>query len=75
MMRIEATRLLADALGVDVGGVLLTNGGAEAIALLAAEVGGRVVAEPEFSLHPRGESGVWWRSNPHNPTGRLAAAG
>jgi histidinol-phosphate/aromatic aminotransferase/cobyric acid decarboxylase-like protein len=50
--------------------VLLTNGGAEAIALVSAELGGQV-AEPEFSLLPRG--GVpRWRSNPNNPTGLLA---
>ena len=35
-------------------GSLLTNGGSEAIALVARELGGSVVAEPEFSLHPRG---------------------
>jgi histidinol-phosphate/aromatic aminotransferase/cobyric acid decarboxylase-like protein len=31
------------------------------------------VAEPEFALHPRGSSGPRWRSNPHNPSGCLAA--
>jgi histidinol-phosphate/aromatic aminotransferase/cobyric acid decarboxylase-like protein len=67
-----ATRLLAGSLGVDVDAVWLTNGGAEAISLVGAELGGRVV-EPEFSLHPRSGSGPWWRSNPHNPTGRLAS--
>ena len=51
--------------------LLLTNGGAEAIALLAAELGGRVV-EPDFALHPRG-GGPSWRSNPHSPSGLLAA--
>ena len=65
---------LAAALGVDVERVVLTNGGAEAIALVAAERGGSVVAEPEFSLHPRGERGPRWASNPRNPTGLLAAA-
>ncbi len=70
-----ATRLMAGALGAEVDQVLLTNGGAEAISLLAAEIGGRVV-EPEFALHPRwGEPAPLWRSNPHNPTGRLAAPG
>jgi len=73
----EATGLLAESIGVDRAGVLLTNGGAEAISLLAAELGGRVV-EPEFSLHPRSGSTSatvpLWRSNPHNPTGRLAAS-
>jgi histidinol-phosphate/aromatic aminotransferase/cobyric acid decarboxylase-like protein len=60
-------------LGADVERVLLTNGGAEAISLVAAELGGHV-REPEFSLHPRGDDGPSWRSNPHNPTGLLAAA-
>lgn len=65
-------RQLAEAIGVEPETLLLTNGGAEAITMLAAEVGGQV-DEPEFSLHPRG-SGMAprWRSNPHNPTGRLA---
>jgi len=67
-----ATAALARAMGVDQSRLLLTNGGAEAIALVAAHLGGRVV-EPEFSLHPRG-GGPRWRSNPHNPTGLLAGA-
>ncbi len=65
-----ATAALAEAMGVDPDRLLLTNGGAEAIALVAAELGGRV-EEPDFGLYPRG-SGPRWRSNPHNPTGRLA---
>lgn len=65
-----ANDALALAMGVDRDRLLLTNGGAEAIALLGAEVGGRVV-EPEFGLHPRG-GGPLWRSNPHSPSGRLA---
>ena len=65
-----ATAALARCLGVDAERVLLTNGGSEAIALVAAEVGGRV-DEPEFSLLPRGGTAVW-RSNPNNPTGLLA---
>ena len=66
----RATRALAEAIGAPPGCVLLTNGGAEAISLVAGLLGGRVV-EPEFSLHPRG-GGPLWRSDPHNPTGRLA---
>jgi histidinol-phosphate/aromatic aminotransferase/cobyric acid decarboxylase-like protein len=66
----DATRALAEVMGVEPDRLLLTNGGAEAIALLAAEVGGRVV-EPEFGLHPRGD-GPLWRSNPHSPSGLLA---
>jgi histidinol-phosphate/aromatic aminotransferase/cobyric acid decarboxylase-like protein len=63
---------LADAMAIDPEHLLLTNGGAEAIALVAARLGGSVV-EPEFSLHPRG-NGPIWRSNPHSPSGLLAAA-
>ena len=70
-----ATEALAEAMGVDRERLLLTNGGAEAIALVAAEVGGHV-EEPDFALYPRAlyprSSGPRWRSNPHNPTGRLA---
>ena len=51
---------------------MLTNGGAEAISLARARFGGTVAAEPEFALHPRDGSGPIWRSDPHNPTGRLA---
>ena len=68
----EATAALARLMGVAADRLLLTNGGAEAIALLAAETGGRV-DEPEFSLHPRG-GGPRWRSNPHSPSGLLARA-
>ncbi len=65
-----ATDALAGIMGVARERLLLTNGGAEAIALVAAEVGGRV-EEPEFGLHPR--CGVpLWRSNPHSPSGLLA---
>jgi histidinol-phosphate/aromatic aminotransferase/cobyric acid decarboxylase-like protein len=62
---------LAAAMSVDPDRLLLTNGGAEAITLVAAELGGFVL-EPEFSLHPRG-AGPRWRSNPHSPTGLLAS--
>lgn len=68
-----AAGMLADALGVDASTVLLTNGGSEAIVLVRRAIGGRVV-EPEFALHPRGTEGPTWRSNPHNPTGVLAAS-
>ncbi|HET9692014.1 MAG TPA: adenosylcobinamide-phosphate synthase CbiB [Acidimicrobiales bacterium] len=66
-----AVDALAGARGVDPAHLVLTNGGAEAIALLASRTGGRVV-EPDFSLYPRG-GGPVWRSNPNNPTGVLAA--
>lgn len=68
----EATLALASAIGIAADRLLLTNGGSEAIALVAAELGGRVQSEPEFALHPRGQQGPEWRSDPHNPTGRLA---
>lgn len=67
-----ATEALAEALGTSPDRVLLTNGGAEAIVLVSAELGGRV-SEPEFGLLPR-HGGPVWRSNPNNPTGLLAAA-
>jgi histidinol-phosphate/aromatic aminotransferase/cobyric acid decarboxylase-like protein len=65
-------------MGVDVDRLLLTNGGAEGIALVAAELGAGWVDEPEFSLYrrhlPTLDPGAGrWRSNPHNPTGVLAA--
>ena len=66
----RATAALAEAMDVDGDRLLLTNGGAEAIALVAAELGGRV-DEPDFGLYPR-DGGPLWRSNPHNPSGRLA---
>ncbi|MDQ2729533.1 MAG: aminotransferase class I/II-fold pyridoxal phosphate-dependent enzyme [Actinomycetota bacterium] len=71
----RANAALAEAIGVDDDQVVVTNGGSEAIALAARLVGGGVAAEPEFGLHPRGEQGPRWRSNPHNPTGLLAPAG
>jgi len=71
---------LADAIGVDRERVVLTNGGAEAIALVAAERPVGRVDDPDFSLYARHlrvlvRDGPRWRSNPHNPTGRLADAG
>lgn len=72
-----ATTALAGAIGVSPDELLVTNGGAEAIALVAAELGPGWVDEPDFSLYRRHLPGVdrrgpRWRSNPHNPTGRLA---
>jgi adenosylcobyric acid synthase len=74
-----ATRALAEALGAEPDQVLLTNGGAEAIALVGAELGRGRIDEPDFSLYRRHLTEVApdaprWRSNPHNPTGRLATA-
>ncbi len=74
-----ATAALAEAMGVHRRQLVITNGGAEAIALVAAERPRGRVDEPEFSLYRRHLATVApdaprWRSNPHNPTGRLAAA-
>jgi len=74
----RATAALAEMLQVDGRRVLLTNGGSEAIALVAAEVRTGWVDEPDFSLYRRhleslDPSGPRFRSNPHNPTGVLAA--
>ncbi|HEX3538938.1 MAG TPA: aminotransferase class I/II-fold pyridoxal phosphate-dependent enzyme [Acidimicrobiales bacterium] len=76
---VDAAAALAAAIGVPDDELLLTNGGAEAIALLAAELGPGWVDEPEFSLYRRhlpglDRRGPRWRSNPRNPTGRLAPA-
>lgn len=75
-----ATAALATAMSVDPDRLVLTNGGAEAIALVAAEYPVGYVEEPDFSLYARHlcriETGApRWRSNPHNPTGRLAERG
>jgi histidinol-phosphate/aromatic aminotransferase/cobyric acid decarboxylase-like protein len=69
----RATAALAEAMGVEPEHLLLTNGGAEAIALTGAVLGG-TVEEPDFSLYPR-TGGPLWRSNPNNPLGTLAPAG
>ena len=74
----RATRALAAAVGVDASRVVLTNGGSEAIALVAGELGPGSVDEPDFSLYRRHLPAVVagaprWRSNPRNPTGQLAA--
>jgi histidinol-phosphate/aromatic aminotransferase/cobyric acid decarboxylase-like protein len=75
----DATKILADSLGVDIDRLVLTNGASEAISLVAAiELTGDVVP-PEFSLYERHlrhrtHGGPRWRSNPSNPLGRLADA-
>ncbi|MEQ1703225.1 MAG: hypothetical protein ABMA25_24225, partial [Ilumatobacteraceae bacterium] len=66
-----ATTALADAIGVDADQLVLTNGGAEAIALTAAHLQVGNVVEPEFSLYRRHLAAVdpgaaRWRSNPSN---------
>jgi len=72
-----ATEALARVLGVDPARVVVTNGGAEAIALVAAEYPVGRVSSPEFSLYEQhlrsgGPDAPRWRSNPNNPTGLLA---
>lgn len=74
----RATTTLAEAMGVDPGRLVLTNGGAEAIALVARMMPVGWVERPDFSLYARHldrlEPGApVWRSDPHNPTGRLAS--
>jgi threonine-phosphate decarboxylase len=75
----RATTALAGAIGVRRDRLLLTNGGAEAIALLAAEHPRGRVEEPAFSLYRRhlatGDDphGLVWRTNPSSPLGRFAA--
>ena len=72
-----ATAALAAAMAVDGDRLLLTNGGAEAIALVAAETGPGWADACDFSLYRRhlpglDPSGPRWRSDPHNPLGTLA---
>jgi len=67
---------LATELGVDAARLVLTNGGAEAIALVAALQPQGRVDDPEFSLYARHLSSIAdgaprWRSNPSNPLGKL----
>lgn len=74
-----ATQALAGAMNIDPRLVLLTNGGSEAIALVARSLGRGEIVEPEFSLYRRHLTEVTngagrWRSNPSNPLGNLAAA-
>ncbi|MEM9135263.1 MAG: aminotransferase class I/II-fold pyridoxal phosphate-dependent enzyme [Actinomycetota bacterium] len=73
-----ATAALADAIGVDGDRLVLTNGGAEAISLVATHLRRGSVVDPEFSLYRRhlaevDPSAGRWRSNPSNPLGELAA--
>lgn len=68
---------LASMLAVEPGRLVLTNGGAEAIAAVAALHPVGWVEGPEFSLYERHLSvldpaGPRWRSNPNNPLGHLA---
>jgi threonine-phosphate decarboxylase len=72
----RATAALAEAMDVDPALLVLTNGAAEAIALVAGVEPVGWVEPPEFSLfehHLALEAcGPRWRSNPANPLGHLA---
>ena len=75
----DATARLARELGVDTDRVVLTNGAAEGIAVVASEQPRGWVEQPEFSLYERhltvlDPSAPRWRSNPNNPLGHLAGA-
>lgn len=71
-------RRLSHLVGVDPRLLVLTNGASEAIALVAQQLRTGRVDEPEFSLYRRhldvDPDAGRWRSNPHSPSGRLAAA-
>jgi threonine-phosphate decarboxylase len=72
----RAEALLAEGLGLDPDRLVLTAGGAQAIALVAQHTGAGRVDDPEFALYrrhlPRLDPGApRWRSDPHNPSGRL----
>ena len=76
----EAEAVVAEGLGLPRDRLVLTAGAAQAIALVAAMLGPGRVDEPEFSLYRRHLPSVRsearrWRSDPHNPSGRLAALG
>lgn len=68
---------LSAAIGIDAERTVLTNGGAEAIALVAQLQPAGWADEAEFSLYRRhlrrlDPAAPRWRSNPNNPTGRFA---
>jgi histidinol-phosphate/aromatic aminotransferase/cobyric acid decarboxylase-like protein len=72
-----AESALAAGLGLDPDRLVLTAGGAQAIALVAAHEGAGWVDEPDFALYRRhlarlDPTAPRWRSDPHNPSGRLA---
>jgi histidinol-phosphate/aromatic aminotransferase/cobyric acid decarboxylase-like protein len=69
---------LAAGLGLPRDRLVLTAGGSQAIALVAAQVGAGRVDDPDFSLYARhlprlDPAAPRWRSDPHSPSGRLAA--
>lgn len=75
-----ATVAMAAELEVDPERVILTNGAAEAIAVLAQMYDVGDVRDPEFALYRRyllevREGARRWRTNPSSPLGELAAPG
>lgn len=73
----RARDALSDAMAVDPERLVLTNGGAGAIALVAQRHPSGWADECDFSLYRRhlarlDPSGPRWVSDPHNPTGALA---
>jgi histidinol-phosphate/aromatic aminotransferase/cobyric acid decarboxylase-like protein len=75
-----AEALVAQALELPRRRLVLTAGGAQAIALVAEHLGVGWVDEPDFSLYGRhlprlDPAAPRWRSDPHNPSGRLATRG
>lgn len=76
----RATAALAEAMAVDQDRLVLTNGGAEAIALVAAQQESAWAETFDFSLYRRhirklDPAGPRWGSDPHNPSGVLAQPG
>jgi histidinol-phosphate/aromatic aminotransferase/cobyric acid decarboxylase-like protein len=74
-----AEAALAAGLGLDPDRLVLTAGGAQAIALVAGLQEAGWVDQPEFALYRRhlarlDPAAPRWRSDPHNPSGRLAGA-
>lgn len=72
-----AESVLAAAIGVDPALLILTNGGAEAIAIVAAMMPTGWPDRPTFSLYERhlaqiDQRGPVWRCNPSSPVGHLA---
>jgi histidinol-phosphate/aromatic aminotransferase/cobyric acid decarboxylase-like protein len=73
-----AETALAALVGADPARLVATAGGAQAIALVAARLPDGWVDEPDFSLYRRhlgrlDPDAPRWRSDPHSPSGRLAA--
>ncbi|MGH9302444.1 MAG: aminotransferase class I/II-fold pyridoxal phosphate-dependent enzyme, partial [Acidimicrobiales bacterium] len=76
----RARLALARTMDVDPDCLVLTNGGSQAIAVVAEELGRGWAEEADFALYRRhlgvmDRSGPQFRSNPNNPTGALAPPG